>query len=47
MRNILIHEYFAVDLQTVWRTIVDDLPALESVLAELLSQLERPAAPRS
>ena len=47
MRNILIHEYFGVDLQTVWRTIVDDLPALERGLAELLGQLERPAAPRS
>lgn len=26
MRSILIHEYFGVDLQTVWKTISDDLP---------------------
>lgn len=39
MRNILIHEYFGVDLQTVWKTIADDLPALEAGLAALLDQL--------
>ena len=39
MRNILIHEYFGVDLQTVWRTIVDDVPALERRLTELLGRL--------
>jgi uncharacterized protein with HEPN domain len=26
MRSILIHEYFGVDLQTVWKKISDDLP---------------------
>lgn len=40
MRNILIHEYFGVDLQTVWKTIADDLPALETRLGELLDQLD-------
>jgi uncharacterized protein with HEPN domain len=40
MRNILIHEYFGVDLRTVWKTIVDDLPVLEMGLTELLGQLE-------
>ncbi len=28
MRNKLIHEYFGVDLQTVWTTVREDLPAL-------------------
>jgi uncharacterized protein with HEPN domain len=43
MRNVLVHEYFGVDLQTVWRTVVDDLPALEKSLAELLDALGPPA----
>jgi uncharacterized protein with HEPN domain len=40
MRNILIHEYFGVDLAIVWQTITSDLPALKSALHE--SGLTRP-----
>lgn len=29
MRNIRIHEYFGVDVATVWKTVVDDLPTLK------------------
>jgi uncharacterized protein with HEPN domain len=36
MRNVLIHEYFGVDVETVWRTITDDLPALEHRLRTLI-----------
>lgn len=28
MRNILIHVYFKVDLETVWETIQSELPEL-------------------
>ena len=28
MRNKLVHEYFGVDLETVWTTVREDLPAL-------------------
>lgn len=35
MRNILIHEYFAVDLQLVWDTVQGDLPELEKQIEEL------------
>jgi uncharacterized protein with HEPN domain len=34
MRNILIHEYFGVDLKIIWQTVSEDLP-------ELLDQLQR------
>lgn len=40
MRNVLIHEYFGVDLQTVWKTITDDVPTLETQLTALLGLLE-------
>jgi len=36
MRNLLIHEYFGVDLDVLWRTIQDDLPALKEKLLKLV-----------
>ena len=32
MRNILIHEYFGVDLAMVWETVKHDLPLLRAEL---------------
>ena len=32
MRNVLIHEYFGVDLGIVWETVKHDLPSLRSQL---------------
>lgn len=29
MRNKIIHEYFGVDLQTIWNVIQEDLPKLK------------------
>ena len=39
MRNILVHEYFAADLQEVWRTVESDLPDLKSKVEAILSGL--------
>ena len=36
MRNIMIHEYFGVDLETVWKTVKMSLPALKQEIAELI-----------
>lgn len=36
MRNIVIHEYFQVNLSIIWQTIQDDLTLLESALHRLL-----------
>jgi uncharacterized protein with HEPN domain len=38
MRNIVIHAYFAVDLQIVWRTVQEDLPKLKQQIDQLLNQ---------
>jgi len=35
-RNLLIHEYFGVDLEIVWRTVQDDLPALIDAINKIL-----------
>jgi uncharacterized protein with HEPN domain len=36
MRNILIHQYFGVDLDIIWQTLTQDLPALKGKLQKLL-----------
>jgi uncharacterized protein with HEPN domain len=35
-RNLLIHEYFGIDLEIVWRIIQDDLPALMNAVREIV-----------
>lgn len=36
MRNFLIHEYFGVDINVVWRTCKEDLPMLKEFIKEHL-----------
>jgi uncharacterized protein with HEPN domain len=36
MRNVLIHEYFGVNLKVVWDTCKNDMPALKSFIAKVL-----------
>jgi uncharacterized protein with HEPN domain len=36
MRDILIHEYFGVDLKTLWRTLRADIPFLKPRIAKIL-----------
>ena len=40
MRNRLIHAYFDVDLDIVWTTVVEDLPALLPVLDKALAEID-------
>lgn len=40
MRDVLIHAYFGVNLQMVWRVIKDDLPELKSRISEILNGLD-------
>ncbi len=40
MRNILIHEYFKTDVETVWNTIKFDIPSLEQPLLNVLKNLK-------
>lgn len=37
-RNVLIHGYVLIDRARVWRTVRDDLPALQAALDDLLAQ---------
>jgi len=36
MRNVLIHEYFIVDIPAVWDTVQDDLPPLKQQIEDVL-----------
>lgn len=39
MRNKLIHEYFGVDLETLWNTIKNRLPEIKPPIEEILNSL--------
>lgn len=41
MRNMVIHEYFQVDLDLVWQTAQSDIPVLKERLQEILAKLDK------
>ena len=41
LRNVLIHEYFGVDLSIVWEVITKDLPPTKVNVEALLQRLEQ------
>lgn len=41
MRDVIIHGYFRVDLETVWRVIKKDLPDLKNKISKIKTDLER------
>lgn len=40
MRNLLIHEYFGVDIDVLWRTVNEDLPRLRIQIQTLISDIK-------
>ena len=42
MRNVLVHQYFGVDLDEVWQVIIHDLPPFKKKLEEILKTFEEP-----
>jgi uncharacterized protein with HEPN domain len=39
MRNLIVHEYFGVNLLVIWNTIKNDLPSLKPVIEDMLKYL--------
>ncbi|PIP41920.1 MAG: hypothetical protein COX19_02285 [Desulfobacterales bacterium CG23_combo_of_CG06-09_8_20_14_all_51_8] len=37
MRNKLTHEYFGIDIETIWDTIKEDLPALKEAVSRIIT----------
>jgi uncharacterized protein with HEPN domain len=40
MRNILVHDYFGIDLGEVWSVVERDLPALKKEVELMVAQSE-------
>ncbi len=38
LRNVLVHSYFEVDLETIWTIIQRDLPVLENAAQQLAEE---------
>lgn len=39
-RNVLVHEYWEVDLEIVWKAVQEDVRALKEALLPIISTLE-------
>jgi uncharacterized protein with HEPN domain len=40
MRDVLVHEYFGVDLELTWKTMQHDLPELVQRLSRILEEIK-------
>ena len=40
MRDVLIHEYFGVDVKTLWQTLQEDIPFLKPHIKKILKSRE-------
>lgn len=40
LRNIVIHEYFGIDLENIWKIIDENVPETRSELVKILKDLE-------
>lgn len=39
LRDVLIHQYFAVDAELTWKMVKDELPLLEQAISEILKSM--------
>lgn len=42
MRNILVHDYFGIDLEEVWSTAIQDIPRFKQQLVALVKAPDDP-----
>ena len=40
MRDIFVHEYWKVDVDIVWKTVQESIPALKAVVLEMIHDLD-------
>jgi len=41
IRNVLIHEYFGVDVEVLWKTVHEDLPRLKTQIQAVLADVTK------
>lgn len=46
MRDKLVHDYFGVDVQVVWKSVRELLPPLQEALARVIADMESDTASR-
>ncbi|MBI5326555.1 MAG: DUF86 domain-containing protein [Ignavibacteriae bacterium] len=39
-RNVMIHEYFGINVEIVWDIIINELPAIHNSFLELISKID-------
>ena len=44
LRNVLVHDYFSIDVEIVWRIVERDLPLLKAAVEELLNTASDPSS---
>ena len=45
MRDVLIHEYDRVDLDLIWRVVMDELPVLKKSISKIATDLKTTTSP--
>jgi uncharacterized protein with HEPN domain len=43
IRDIIVHEYFGITLAMIWKTAVEDIPALKQQITDILDSLNQSA----
>ena len=43
MRNVLVHDYFGIDIEVVWSVVEHDLPDLKRKIEAILQKLSSPS----
>jgi uncharacterized protein with HEPN domain len=43
IRDIIVHEYFGITLAMIWKTAVEDIPALKQQIIDILDSLNQSA----
>ena len=41
MRNFMTHEYFGINIQTIWNTAIQDIPKLDNQIQEVIKQFQK------
>lgn len=40
MRNFIVHQYFGVDLEEIWNTVIYDVPVLKNNIIQILKDAD-------
>lgn len=41
MRNFIVHQYFGVDLEEIWNTVIYDVPDLKNNIIQILKDADK------